>query len=220
MLVLAIDTSGTACSAALHDAARGILLAEVSEEIGRGHAERLMAVVDAVVAAAGVPLSALQRIAVTVGPGSFTGIRTGVAAARGLALALDIPCVGVSTLAVVAETERRAQPAGETRPLAIALDAKRGEVYLQIFDAEARPLTEPAALTIAEAADAVRAAEARVAGSGAALLTGGEAGAADRLLVGVAAELGSLVSQDEPPKPLYLRGPDAKPQTGFALARA
>lgn len=220
MLVLAIDTSGAACSAALYDSVAGTVLAERSEEIGRGHAERLMEFIDSVMAEGARPLSSLDRIAVVVGPGSFTGIRTGVAAARGLALALGVPCVGISALSVLAETARRARPAGATAPLAIALDAKRGEIYLQLFDAAGAPICAAEALSLDDAAAKIAGAGADVSGSAAGLIAGGEAGAADRLLVGVAAELGSRVSHDEPAKPLYLRGPDAKPQTGFALARA
>ncbi|WP_313529866.1 tRNA (adenosine(37)-N6)-threonylcarbamoyltransferase complex dimerization subunit type 1 TsaB, partial [Shinella sp.] len=87
MIVLAIDTAGTSCSAALYDSNRDVMLGAAGEDIGRGHAERLMEFVDGALAAAGLDLPAIDRIAVTIGPGSFTGIRVGVAAARGLALA-------------------------------------------------------------------------------------------------------------------------------------
>lgn len=104
MIVLAIDTAGVDCSAAVYDAQNSVVLAEVSETLGKGHAERLMAMIDEALAKAGRDLREVSRIAVTVGPGSFTGIRVGVAAARGLALALGVECVGVSTLAVLAAT--------------------------------------------------------------------------------------------------------------------
>ncbi len=94
MIVLALDTAGVDCAAALYDSETGRVLAEVCETIGKGHAERLMAMIDEALAASGLALADLDRVAVTVGPGSFTGIRVGVAAARGLALALGIEAVG------------------------------------------------------------------------------------------------------------------------------
>ena len=98
MIVLAIDTAGVDCSAALYDSAAGKVLSEVTETIGKGHAERLMAVIDEALAVANLPLKSVERVAVVIGPGSFTGIRVGVAAARGLALALGVESVGVTTL--------------------------------------------------------------------------------------------------------------------------
>ncbi|MGQ3295635.1 MAG: tRNA (adenosine(37)-N6)-threonylcarbamoyltransferase complex dimerization subunit type 1 TsaB, partial [Shinella sp.] len=102
MILLAIDTAGTGCYAALYDTDQDTILGAAGADIGRGHAERLMDFVDAALDAAGMTLQDIGRIAVTVGPGSFTGIRVGVAAARGLALALGVPAVGVSTLAALA----------------------------------------------------------------------------------------------------------------------
>src|SRR3954453_13483883 len=103
MRLLVIDTSGPECATGIYDAGASQMLAMRSETIGKGHAEVLPGMIEAVVGEAGVPLGALDRIAVTIGPGSFTGIRVGVAMARGLALSLGIPAVGVTTLAVVAE---------------------------------------------------------------------------------------------------------------------
>lgn len=136
MLVLAIDTSGSGCFAAVYDGGAGELLACAGADIGRGHAERLMEFVDEALSASGRELGEIDRIAVTIGPGSFTGIRVGVAAARGLALALGKPAVGITTLHVVAESARLKQ-AGQ--PVLVVLDAKRDEVYLQAFDASGRP---------------------------------------------------------------------------------
>src|SRR5690606_16493325 len=89
MIVLAIDTAGVDCSAALYDGETGRMLAAVTDMIGKGHAERLMSLIDEALAQASLELTDVDRIAVVIGPGSFTGIRVGVAAARGLALALD-----------------------------------------------------------------------------------------------------------------------------------
>ena len=90
MLVLAIDTAGVDCSAAVYDSSSREILGSVVDNIGKGHAERLMSAIDEALAQASRSLSDIQRIAVVVGPGSFTGIRVGVAAARGLALSLGV----------------------------------------------------------------------------------------------------------------------------------
>jgi tRNA threonylcarbamoyl adenosine modification protein YeaZ len=212
MILLAIDTAGIDCSAALFDSAAGTLLSAVSEEIGKGHAERLMAVIDRALDKAEVELDAVEKIAVVIGPGSFTGIRVGVAAARGFALSLGIDCVGVSTLEVLAASYRAQSDA--SGPVVVAIDAKRDEIYAQGFAADGSPLTEPAALSL----DDVE----RLAASLSTGLTGSWISkSTDRFDIGMVARLGAAKNADGTrPKPLYLRGPDAKPQTGFALARA
>jgi len=213
MIVLAIDTAGTGCSAALYDSNRDIVLGAAGEDIGRGHAERLMEFVDGALAAAGLDLPAIDRIAVTIGPGSFTGIRVGVAAARGLALALGIPAVGVSTLAALA--------AGRNGPLLVAIDAKRDEVYWQAFAADGSEATPPAIATVEEARAIAQAHDGDIAGSASALLREGAAVETDGVDIATVARLGArLDPQKHLPKPLYLRGPDAKPQAGFAIRRA
>ena len=110
MIVLAIDTAGTGCFAAVYDDSTDTLLASAGADIGRGHAELLMGFIDQALAKSGKVLADIGRIAVTVGPGSFTGIRVGVAAARGFALALGVPAVGVTTLSAIAEAARAANP--------------------------------------------------------------------------------------------------------------
>lgn len=213
MIVLAIDTAGTGCSAALYDSDRDVVLGAAGEDIGRGHAERLMEFVDGALAAAGLDLPAVNRIAVTIGPGSFTGIRVGVAAARGLALALGIPAVGVSTLSALA--------AGQDRPLLVAIDAKRDEVYWQAFAADGGEATPPAIATVEEARAIAQAHDGGIAGSASALLREGVVAATDSVDIATVARLGaSLDPENHLPKPLYLRGPDAKPQAGFAIRRA
>lgn len=212
MIVLAIDTAGIDCSAAVFDSSAAKLLSAVSEEIGKGHAERLMAVIDQVLDQAGIDLKAVGKIAVVIGPGSFTGIRVGVAAARGLALSLGIECVGVSTLETLGASHRAT--GRSDKPVLVAMDAKREEIYAQAFAADGAPLTEPAALS-AEDVD-------KLAASLAAEVTGSWVSKrGDRFDIGTAARLGALKdAAGTRPKPLYLRGPDAKPQLGFALARA
>ncbi|RFZ88679.1 tRNA (adenosine(37)-N6)-threonylcarbamoyltransferase complex dimerization subunit type 1 TsaB [Shinella sp. WSJ-2] len=213
MIVLAIDTAGTGCSAALYDSNRDIVLGAAGEDIGRGHAERLMEFVDGALAAAGLDLPAIDRIAVTIGPGSFTGIRVGVAAARGLALALGIPAVGVSTLSALA--------AGRNGPLLVAIDAKRDEVYWQAFAADGSEATSPAIATVEEARAIAQAHDGDIAGSASALLREGAAVETDGVDIATVARIGThLDPQKHLPKPLYLRGPDAKPQAGFAIRRA
>ncbi|MCB5201466.1 tRNA (adenosine(37)-N6)-threonylcarbamoyltransferase complex dimerization subunit type 1 TsaB [Neorhizobium sp. T786] len=219
MIVLAIDTAGVDCSAALYDSETGRMLAAVTDMIGKGHAERLMAVIDEVLAQAALELKDVDRIAVVIGPGSFTGIRVGVAAARGLALALDISSVGITTLETLAAMHL-GEPSG--RPLLVAMDAKRNELYVQTFAADGRHLSEPVAMSPEDTASLASSLSADVAGSGRALVMGEEnAAVADRFDIATVARLGALKTEEASrPKPLYLRGPDAKPQTGYALARS
>nr|WP_314090409.1 tRNA (adenosine(37)-N6)-threonylcarbamoyltransferase complex dimerization subunit type 1 TsaB [uncultured Shinella sp.] len=213
MIVLAIDTAGTGCSAALYDSNREIVLGAAGADIGRGHAERLMEFVDGALAAAGLDLPAIDRIAVTIGPGSFTGIRVGVAAARGLALALGIPAVGVSTLSALA--------ADRSGPLLVAIDAKRDEVYWQAFAADGSEATQPAIATVEEARAIAQAHDGDIAGSASALLREEAAVGTDGVDIATVARIGACLDpQNHLPKPLYLRGPDAKPQAGFAIRRA
>ena len=98
MRILAIDTALEACAAAVLDTAQGIVLARESVAMTRGHAEALMPLIARVMEASGGGFDALDRIAVTVGPGSFTGLRVGIAAARGFALATNKPAIGLTTL--------------------------------------------------------------------------------------------------------------------------
>jgi N6-L-threonylcarbamoyladenine synthase len=218
MIVLALDTAGVDCAAAVYDSGGDSVLGEATDTIGRGHAEHLMAMVDRALERAGVGLSAVERIAVSIGPGSFTGIRVGVAAARGFALSLGIPAVGVTTLEVLAAAQREKTPG---RPVLAGMDAKRGEIYLQSFDAGGRPLDEPRAVTIEEAQDIAASFDGEITGSATPLLKPGATGDyVNHFPISIVARLGAAASLDAgKPKPLYLRGPDAKPQAGFAIAR-
>ena len=219
MIVLALDTAGVDCAVALYDSDGDRVLAEVGETIGRGHAERLMEILDRALEKAGITLAQVGRVAVTVGPGSFTGIRVGVAAARGFSLSLGIPAVGVTTLEVLAAAERLR---GSGEPILAAIDAKRGEVYLQSFDAAGRAQGEPQGLGIDEARTVAAGFAGVVVGSAAPLLAGEAAAAAspDTFPIAVVARLGAAKAAGARPKPLYLREVDAKPQAGFAVMRS
>lgn len=216
MIVLAIDTAGVNCSAALYDSGSAVVLAALQETIGKGHAERLSGMIDEVFGKAGLTPQDIGLIGVTVGPGSFTGIRVGVAAARALSLALGVRAVGMSTLEVLADEAR--QTLGSV-PVLAAIDAKRDEIYLQTFDAFGAPLDEPQALPVADARQKASRMDATPFGSGAAVLADMSV-EADQFDIGAVARLAARrPNAPGKPAPLYLRGPDAKPQAGFAIER-
>lgn len=142
MIVLALDTALGACSVAVTDGA-GLNLA-LSEPMTRGHQERLAPMAAELMAEAGLGFDTLDRIAVCIGPGSFTGVRVGVAFAKGLAMALDIPCIGVGAL------EALAAEMGEG-PVVAVIDGRREQIYLQPFNG-GEALADPSAITLSEAA--------------------------------------------------------------------
>lgn len=206
MLVLGLDTCLNACSVAVLDGGR--VLAHRSEAMARGHQERLAPMAQAVMAEAGLAFDRLQRIGATVGPGSFTGLRVGVAFAKGLGSALSIPAIGVGSLEALA-----AEASGL---VAAAIDARRDQVYLQVFE-DGEALMAPDVLPIGTAA--ARLAELSMGraltlvGSGAPLLADTAPGASLLVPEGCDARhvarlaAGKLVT---PIRPLYLRAPDAK----------
>jgi len=147
--ILALDSATAACSVAAW--IDGSIVAVERADLPRGQAEALMPMVERVRAASAIPFEGFDRLAVTVGPGHFTGLRVGLAAARGLALAAGRPLIGVTTLEAVAA----AVPAAElaTSVLVVALDSKRAEPYLQTFYADRRPATPAVARLAADYAD-------------------------------------------------------------------
>jgi tRNA threonylcarbamoyl adenosine modification protein YeaZ len=226
MRVLAIDTALEACSVALLDTDRfGVRLNE-SVPMQRGHAEALMPLVARVLDRAQLDFVALDRIAVTTGPGSFTGLRVGIAAARGIALASGKPAVGLSTLAAFAAPFIAAD---DTLPVVVAIDARHDHVYLQVFGPGGRTVVAPRVTPLREAL--------RVSATGAPRITGTAANklaalwpAGERAPTAVeqrsapnidwVARLGAAATDTTtPPKPLYLRAPDAHPQNSVQLAR-
>ncbi len=140
--ILAFDTSGNACSAAVWR--DGAIAARRGERMDRGHTEALMPMVIEVLREAECAFDALDWLAVTVGPGSFTGIRAGLAASRGIALARALPVLGVDSFATVLWGVGRTLPdALPGRPRVIALDSRRKEIYLRIFSPLDEPVSEP-----------------------------------------------------------------------------
>jgi tRNA threonylcarbamoyladenosine biosynthesis protein TsaB len=232
MNVLAIDTCLGAVSAAARwrDAGGEWHMREAYEERSVGHAERLMPMIGEVMAAAGLGFPDLDRIAVTVGPGTFTGVRAGVAAARGLGLAAGLPVAGATSLAVMAHrADEHLGSARAGRLLAVAVDARRGMVYFQAFPADPEG-AEPAVLLAAgDAARLIGDRAAILVGSGAAAVAdavraaGGQAEAAFPDLQPHAAWLALMAPGLVPARPLmplYLRPPDARPQDDKSLPRA
>jgi tRNA threonylcarbamoyl adenosine modification protein YeaZ len=213
--LLVIDTSGPECAAGIYDAGAACLVSAQSATIGKGHAEVLPGMIETVAAEAGLALNMLDRIAVTVGPGSFTGIRVGVAMARGLALALKIPAVGVSTLQVVAE------PAlGHNMAVLALIDARRDELYAQLFSSDGAAISQPAALSAEAAHDLAKMHGAVPVGSGAHILAGKASPQIDLFPLLTIGAIAARLATDIAARPLYIRGADAKPQTRFAVAHA
>jgi tRNA threonylcarbamoyladenosine biosynthesis protein TsaB len=206
--VLIIDTCLAACQVAAFDGARQ--LAAASEPMERGHQERLATMAAEVMAAAALAFADLGKIAVTIGPGSFTGLRVGLAFARGLAMAAGAPLAGIGTLHALAAS------GGDGGVCAGVIDARRGLVYVQAFDGDA-PLMAPDVLPIGEAMlqlARLGPGPLRLVGPGARLLAHGLRHAVVvELAAPDLAALGRLALAAEPDpalRPLYLRAPDAK----------
>jgi tRNA threonylcarbamoyladenosine biosynthesis protein TsaB len=219
MLILAIDTALDACAAAVLDTVAGKMIAQESLAMKRGHAEALMPLIARVIEASGVAFASLDRIAVTTGPGSFTGLRVGLSAARGIALAADRPAVGLTTLTayaapVVSET-------GE-HPIISAIDARHDHVYFQVVSGNGSSLIRPRVAPIEEALDAARFGAPHLVGNAAKILADRwpadapppfKVDAQPAPDIAWVAWLGAAVSPNTAPaRPYYLRTPDAKPQ--------
>jgi len=226
MRVLAIDTALEACAAAVLDTHAGAVLARESLAMLRGHAEALMPLIKRVMERARLDFADLDRIAVTTGPGSFTGLRVGIAAARGLALAAGKPAVGLTTLAAYAAPFVAAD---DTLPVVAAIDARHDQVYLQVFGPGGRTLVAPRLAPLREALRAAAGGAPRLAGNAAEILAkawpAGEkppSKVEQRRAPDIdwVARLGAAAQESSsPPKPLYLRAPDAQRQVAGRLTR-
>ncbi|MGC6475952.1 MAG: tRNA (adenosine(37)-N6)-threonylcarbamoyltransferase complex dimerization subunit type 1 TsaB [Parvibaculales bacterium] len=229
-LVLACDTSQQACSVALRDMSSGDVTA-LYEEIGTGHAEILPQMLQDVLQKASCQVADLDALGVTIGPGTFAGVRVGLAAMRAFALVARAPIYTLTSLALMAQTQiahqRKADAAQSD--LACLIDARRGQVYTQCFDAAGASINAAAVLSRDEAADLLTAKPYRLVGTGAALMIDYcaplSAYPVDEIIYPNAAhfftalDLG-LAKIESKPAPLYLRPPDAAlPKTDQKLTR-
>ena len=211
--------------------ARGsVVIAADRRAMRHGHGEALMPLVEAAAARAGIAPQALDIVAVSLGPGSFTGVRVGLAAARGIALAAGARLVGVSSLAAVAALATRPHA-----PLVVALDSRRDDIYVQVFAPGGAPLADAAAILPDRLGDWLT----PVIGTSAVTIAGDAAEAAATALSGERAVtaipnsaadargvLAALAKSDPRPlgadvAPLYLRPPDVSaPKRSVSVLRA
>ena len=205
------------CSACVFETDAQAVLAQETRDAGRGHAEILMQLIEDCLSKTEVSYKSLGRIGVTIGPGSFTGVRVGMSVARGFGLSLSVPVVGVSTLDAC---EATARARGHQGQLVSLLDAKRGELYCKISGQESF------AASYEKIMEVISGLKPSLCGSGAPLLND----ACQKELpiihsdatfeIGLIARLAAKMPETEtPPEPLYLRSADAKVQAGFALER-
>jgi len=218
MLILAIDTALDACAACILDTDAGRLIAQESLPMKRGHAEALMPLIARVIGQSGVGFADLDRIAATTGPGSFTGLRVGLSAARGIALAADRPVVGVTTLTAYA-APIVSRNAGQ--PVISAIDARHDHVYFQVVSGDGGSLVRPQVAPIEEALGAARFGAPHLVGNAAGMLA--ERWPADAPppidvdpqaapdIAWVAWLAAAVSPETAPARPFYLRAPDAKP---------
>jgi tRNA threonylcarbamoyladenosine biosynthesis protein TsaB len=226
MRVLAIDTALGACSAAVLDTEQGGIVASESLAMTRGHAEALIPLLGRVTAEAHMAFRDFDRIVVTTGPGSFTGLRVGIAAARGIALSIGKPAVGLSTLSAYAAPHLAGD---ENTPVVVAIDARHQHVFLEVFGPGGRTVIAPRLAPLREAARAAAEAPARIVGTAAQAVADALAatGAApiqvdqrDAPDIDWVARMGAALPEGQsPPKPQYLRAPDAQPQNAAQLPR-
>lgn len=232
MIVLAFDTCFNACSVAIGARTGGEvqLIAACFEPMSTGQAERLLPMVSQCLTKAKLSMADIGKVVVTTGPGTFTGTRIGISAAKGLALVHATPVAGLSSLHLMARQIAKSSP-DKSFPqpcdIGIVVDVRRDEVYMQVFDrAGLNPASDPELLTVAQARALALSKNLVLAGSGASLVAqdrsrilGGEA--ADDLLPDAQYAIDVLLGHlsDRAASPLYLRAPDAKPSSAPALQR-
>jgi tRNA threonylcarbamoyladenosine biosynthesis protein TsaB len=214
MKLLAIDTSMQACSAAVFDAGQARILTGRHVLMERGHAEAIAPMVKEVLSEAGIRPAGLDRIAVTVGPGTFTGVRIGLAMAKGMGLALGVPVVGIDTLTAIAQNEK-----DRGRMILVASDARLEEVYAALFDAHGNPIHAPMIIGLHRIAGLLPDGRVTVMGTAADGVMACNGANMVRSRAGdlpAAAAFAPLAATLPPPasmpRPLYLRSPGAKPQ--------
>jgi tRNA threonylcarbamoyladenosine biosynthesis protein TsaB len=225
--ILAFDACFGGCSAAVLTGAGG--MSANATPHGPGQADVLMPLIAATLEQAGVKIGDIDRIAVTLGPGGFSGVRVGIAAARGLALATGKPVVGVGSLAAWAGAIGPGLPEG--RDLVVAANAYRGELYVQSFGARGAPLGPPHAIAADDTSWLTPGRPVTIAGSGAAPLAaaaqaaGFDVHTSSRLtqhlsLAEALARMAAALIPLPAALPLYVRAPDALPSTVALPARA
>lgn len=193
--LLAIDTAAPRLQLATLTEAGTELF---SEEMLQGQAERIIPAIEALLTRTGLAYAGLERIAVTAGPGSFTGLRIGLSAARGLGLALGVPVLGIPSLLALS--------LGQPGPISVLLDARRGEAYFQRFSAPGIPASEPSLLPIDEARASVPDGDTLV--------------VSDKVDMAALARFAAAADPAlYPPEASYVRSADAKPQDKYRVAR-
>jgi tRNA threonylcarbamoyladenosine biosynthesis protein TsaB len=221
MFILAIDTALDACAAGILDTTSSRLIAHESLLMKRGHAEALMPLIARVMAGSGIGFLELDRVAVTTGPGSFTGLRVGLSAARGIGLAAGKPVVGITTLTAYAAPVV-SRNAGH--PVISAVDARHDHLYYQVVSSDGGSLVRPRVAPIAEVLEAAQFGAPHIVGNAAELLAARWPADAPQPVqvdaqpapeiswlawLGVAVDPAAALA-----RPYYLRAPDAKPQLG------
>ena len=223
MKILAFDSSGSGCAAAVLSGER--VLAQESAAMLRGQAEHLVPMIARVMKAAGLGFGALDLIAVTLGPGAFTGVRIGIATAQGLALSTGVPALGLGSFDAVVASVPDALLAG--RALLVAIESRREELFLQAFDATRKPIGEGALVAAENWGTAAPAGPLVLAGDGGERLRSAfedrdivmapESGAIDPVaLARLAAERWHAGARSERLKPRYLHAPDVTLAKGAA----
>ena len=229
MNILALETSMGACSAALFRRDGGACTVfGRTEKMARGHAEALMPMVAQIMSESGTAFAALDRIVATIGPGSFTGVRIAISAARGLALVTGAALFGIDSLTVMAKEALTLGVAGAA-PFAVAVDARRGMLYLGLYDGAAQRREGPLLIAPDDAANLLPSGLRTAVGSGAARLAeaaGSHGVHIEAKLLDLEPSASSLAALAEESgetaltlRPLYLRPPDARPQTQASVAR-
>jgi tRNA threonylcarbamoyladenosine biosynthesis protein TsaB len=219
--ILAFDTALDACSVAVCETDR--VIAHRHEVLSKGHAERLLPMIELALADAGTQFQDIELVAVTVGPGTFTGIRIGLSAARGIALTTGVKVAGVTTLAAIAEGARESSAAAEETAIAVLHDARRGELFCQIFssDVDSPP---PELIALTDAVSMIPAGPAMVVGSGVRQVeeqilkyrpdvrfSSAPINPDAIFVAGIGARQAKMgIVGIDPPEPLYLRAPDAR----------